>query len=334
MQVKSKIMKTNDKKGKGHGHPWVVGIVGIIVATVLYLHLPEMKGISYAILLVALAHLAIASVIMISAYLVTPQKLKYILFGKRKLRRMEGKYYFGWSFGWMNMFWMAGSVFLLAAIWVYLYDAQLMWLSLLLFLFSLNLWAGNFVLRTSENKDYMTLPFVDLFTSSNEKVLDAGCGSGRTTLALSKVMKTGRITALDRFDSDYIENGGKALLERNLKIAGISDRVEICQGDVTDMKFNDNSFDAAISSFMIDHLGKYKLDALIEINRVLKPGNRFLLIVFVPNYATFSVFNVLCFTLTSRKGWRELFKQSNFTLKDEGIINSAVYFLIEKPVNV
>jgi len=324
-------MKNSIKKGKGHGHPWIVGVAGIIIAIALYIHLPKLKVVSGAVLLFALAHLVIAGLILISAYLASPKKLIYLLFEKRKLQNMEGKYYFGWSYGWMNLFWMAASVFLVAAIWVYLFNPHLIWLSLILSLISLNLWAGNFVLRASKNLDYMTLPMVDLFASGIENVLDAGCGSGRTTLALSKMMKTGTIKALDRFDSDYIDNGGRFLLERNLKIAGISNRVKICQGDVTGMEFDDNSFDAAISSFMVDHLGKYQLDALREINRVLKPGNRFLLIVFVPNYATFSVFNAMCFTLTSRKGWRDLFKKSNFILKEEGAINSAVYFLIEKP---
>jgi SAM-dependent methyltransferase len=321
-----------NKKGKGHGHPWIVGIAGILVAVMLYIHLPKLGVVSGAVLLFSLAHLVIAIVVMISAYLISPQKLKYVLFEKRKLRKMEGKYYFGWSFGWMNMFWMAALVFTISSLWVYIYDPKLIWLSLILFLISLNLWAGNFTLRASKNQDYMTLPFVDLFVSGSDNVLDAGCGSGRTSLGLDKVMKSGTITSLDRFDSDYIENGGQALLERNIQIAGIKERVKICKGDVTEMEFKENSFDAAISSFMIDHLGKYKLDALKEINRTMKPGSRFLLIVFVPSYATFSVFNVMCFTLTSRKGWRDLFGQSNFKLKEEGVINSAVYFLVEKPL--
>lgn len=325
-------MKSNKKKGKGHGHPWIVGILGIIVAVMIYTHLPKLKVVSGALLLFALAHLAIAGVVLISAYLISPQKLKYILFEKRRLKKLEGKYYFGWSFGWMNMFWMTAVVFMISSVWVYIYNADLIWLSIILLFISLNLWAGNFTLRASKMQDYMTLPFVDLFSSGIGNVLDAGCGSGRTTLGLSKVMKTGTITAFDRFDSDYIENGGKALLERNLQIAGISDRVIISTGDVTEMEFEDNRFDAAVSSFMLDHLGKFKLDALKEINRTLKAGSRFLLIVFVPGYATFSVFNLMCFKLTSRKGWRKLFRQSNFTLKDEGIINSAVYFLVEKEI--
>jgi ubiquinone/menaquinone biosynthesis C-methylase UbiE len=323
-------MKTKSKKGKGHGHPWIVGIIGIIAAIILYINLPKFKLISGTVLLIALSHLVIAGIVLISAYLVSPRKLIYQLFEKRKLRKMKDKFYFGWSFGWMNMFWISACIIMLAAILIYLGNPKLLWLSFIMFLISLNLLIGNFVLRTSKKEEYMTLPFVDLFPRGHDKVLDAGCGSGRTTLALSKVMKSGTITALDRFDSDYIENGGKTLLERNLGIAGISERIEICQGDVTAMEFKNESFDAAISSFMIDHLGNYKSDALREINRVLKPGGRFLLIVFVPNYATFSVMNVLSFSLTSRKGWRDLFKQCNFSLIDEGIINTAAYFLVEK----
>jgi len=317
-------------KGKGHGHPWIVGIAGILVAVMIYIHLPQLKVVSGAVLLFSLAHLVVAGVLIISAYLISPQKLKYILFEKRKLRKMEGKYYFGWSYGWMNMFWIAGLVFLLATVWVYIYDPTLVWLSLILFLVSLNLFAGNFVLRSSKKNSYMTLPMVDLTDNPNAVVLDAGCGSGRTTLELTKVMKGIKVIALDRFDSDYIENGGRTLFERNMKIAGVENRVEICPGDITEIPLETNKLDAAISSYMMDHL-KYKLEALKEINRVLKPCGRFLLIVFVPGWTTFSVFNIMCLSLTTAKGWKKLFGQSNFNLLDEGAINSGIYFLIGKP---
>jgi SAM-dependent methyltransferase len=326
------MMKKNNKKGKGHGHPWIVGIAGIIVAVMIYIHLPQLKVVSGAVLLFALAHVIIACVVMISAYMISPQKLKYILFEKRKLRKMEGKYYFGWSYGWMNMFWIAGLVFILATVWVYIYDPSLDWLSFILFLVSLNLLAGNFVLRASKKNSFMTLPMVDITDNPNAVVLDAGCGSGRTTLELAKNLKNIKIIALDRFDSDYIENGGKKLFERNIRIAGIENRVEICQGDITEIPLESDKLDVAISSYMMDHLGKYKLEALKEINRVLKPGGKFLLIVFVPGWTTFAVFNLMCLSLTTAKGWKNLFGKSNFKLIDEGIINSGVYFLVEKPI--
>ena len=324
-------MQTSEKKGKGHGHPWIVGVAGIVVAVVISIHLPQLKVLSNMVFLFALAHVIVGCTLLISAYFISPPRLKYLLFEKRQLRKLEGKYYFGWSYGWMNMFWMIGTVFLMGTVWVYCYDHTLVWLSLILFLIALNLFAGNYLLRTSKKNEYMTLPFVDLFRTDSDLILDAGCGAGRTTLELAKVMKKGKIVAYDRFDADYIENGGQSLLERNLKIAGIRDRVEIKKGDITAIPDNDDTFDSAISSYMMDHLGKYKLDGLKEINRVLKPGGKFLLIVFVPGVATFSVFNLFCFSLTSRKGWRQLFGQSNFSLIEEGVINTGIYFLIEKP---
>ena len=259
-------MKTTEKKGKGHGHPWIVGIAGILVAIMIYIHLPKLQVLSSMVFLFSLAHIIIALTVLISAYFISPQKLKYVLFEKRLMRKYEGKYYFGWSYGWMNMFWLIGVVFIMATVWVYFYNASLVWLSLIFFLISLNLFAGNFMLRTSKKNEYMTLPFVDLLSTNHDLILDAGCGSGRTTLELAKVMKDSRIVAFDRFDSDYIENGGQTLLERNLKIAGIQDKVDIKKGDITDISYEPNTFDSAISSYMMDHLGRYKLDGLKEIN--------------------------------------------------------------------
>jgi SAM-dependent methyltransferase len=325
-------MKTKQKtKGKGHGHPWIVGILGIIIAVLIFTQLPKLKIVSGFVLLLTLIHIALALLVIVSAYIISPKKLRFSLFEKKRLKKMEGKYYFGWSFGWMNMFWMMGLVFVLASVSVYIYNPSLVWLSLILFLISLNLFAGNFTLRSSKKMSFLTLPFVDLLNKDNSRVIDLGCGSGRTTLALSKVMKEGKIIGFDRFDSDYIENGGKSLIERNIKIAGITERVELVEGDATEMPFEDRTFDAAISAYMMDHLGKHKLTVLNEVYRTLKPGARFLLIVFVPGFATFSVFNVMCFSLTSRKGWEKLFNQSNFKIVDEGAINTGVYFLVEKP---
>jgi SAM-dependent methyltransferase len=320
----------NGKKGYGHGNPWFAGVIGIILAVILYIHLPAYKAISGVVFIFALAHLIIAGIVLISAYLISPQKLKNILFEKRRMKKMEGKLYFGWSIGWMNMFWVLGVIFLIASVMIYSLNSSFIWLALIFFLESIILFIGNIYLQCSKKLEFMTLPYVDLLKTDKDLILDAGCGSGRTTVALSKVMKNSKIVAFDRFDSDYIDKGGRSLLERNLKIAGISDKVDIIQGDVTEMNFKDNYFDSAISTYMMDHLGKNKFTALKEIQRVLKPGGKFLLVVFVPNWATFSVFNVLCFSLTSKKGWRDLFIKTGFKLKDEGAINGGVYFLTEK----
>ena len=176
----------------------------------------------------------------------------------------------------------------------------------------------------------MTLPFTDLFSSDHNLVLDACCGSGRTTIALGNVIKNGRIIAVDRFNANYIKNGGRELLAHNLRIAGIVDKVEIKTGDITQLDFKDNTFDAAVSTYAIDHMKEQKLPALQQISRFLKVGGRFLLVVFVPNFYTFLVANIFCLGLTSKSKWRKLFAQSNFRVVDEGDINGGGYFLLEK----
>ena len=87
-----------------------------------------------------------------------------------------------------------------------------------------------------------------------------------------KVLRRGRIVAFDRFDAWYIDGGGRALLERNLRIAGLPGRVEVVTGDLTRMPFPDAHFDSAVSAHVIDHLKQHKKTALAEIRRVLKSG--------------------------------------------------------------
>jgi len=173
---------------------------------------------------------------------------------------------------------------------------------------------------------------VKLFPEGSRNILDAGCGAGRSTVAISKTF-SGKITAFDLFDSDYIEGGGNTLLEKNLKLTGITDQVEIVQGDITGTGFADATFDAAVSSYMIDHLGDQKLNALKEIKRILKPGGRMLMIVLTPGLSSFAILNLLSFGLTSKKKWKLLFDQAGFSLVEEGIVNGGTYFLIGSRTN-
>jgi ubiquinone/menaquinone biosynthesis C-methylase UbiE len=121
-------------------------------------------------------------------------------------------------------------------------------------------------------------------------------------------------------------------LETNLKTANITDRIQVVHGDVTSLKFGDDSFDTLVSSYMMDHLGKEKMPALKELNRVLKPGGKFLLVVIVRNYATFAIASFLSLVaMGTKESWRDLFRQTNFKLLEEGDINGGAYFLVEKP---
>jgi len=245
------------------------------------------------------------------------------------MKDKQGGFDFGWSRVFLNAYWIAGLICLILGV-LFLRGAKLMELAgVFLLIVSILLFAGNYVAHTTKSVDYLTLPFTDLFSSDKDYVLDACCGSGRTTIALSKVLKKGRIVAFDRFDALYIRGGGRRLLEENIKLAGIQDRVEIIQGDVTRIRIKDDTFDSVVSTYALEHMTD-KATALKELNRVLKPGGRFLLVVFVPNIYTFLVANMLCFHLHSREEWRQLFSETGFEILDEGAINVGVYFLAGK----
>lgn len=175
----------------------------------------------------------------------------------------------------------------------------------------------------------MTLPFVDLFSSDEDLILDAGCGSGRGTIELSKVSKNGQIVALDLFESGE-DIASRKLLEKNLEIAEITGRVRIVKGDVTNLEFENNTFNTVISVLLLNNLGKAKITGLKELFRVLKPGGKILIIVPTPSLQTFAVMSVFSLILTSNKEWRSLFEQVGFRLLDEGVINFGRFFLLQK----
>jgi SAM-dependent methyltransferase len=191
--------------------------------------------------------------------------------------------------------------------------------------------AGGLVTRVSGRYDAAVLPMVDLLARLDPQVLDGGCGAGRTTVALGRACSGARIVALDRFDSDYIEGGGRQLLERNLRLAGLTSRVEIAHGDLTALSFPDATFDATISAHAIDHLGELAPTALGEMRRVLKPGGRFLLIVWVPGWTMFAVANVLSFGLATRGSWLRMATDAGFVIADEGRFNGTWFAVLRKP---
>jgi SAM-dependent methyltransferase len=228
--------------------------------------------------------------------------------------------------------WILGSVFFIASIGVFFYfpSSYIQVLSLPLILLSANFFMGTHVARNFTKTDNMTLPFVDLFSSDEDFILDAGCGSGRATIELSKVSKNGQIVALDLFNPESESISSKDLLEKNINIAGITDKVRIVQGNVKNLEFEDNTFDTAISALLVNNLGKSKLTGLKELFRVLKLGGKILIIVPAPSLQTFAVMSVFSLVLTSSKEWHSLFEQAGFCLLDEGNINFGKFFLLQK----
>lgn len=92
------------------------------------------------------------------------------------------------------------------------------------------------------------------------RILDAGCGTGGTTIDLRRF---GRVVGVDLAPEAVRPAHG-----RNLAIA---------QASIEKLPFADDTFDAATSFEVLYHLGvKNDVAALKEIRRVVRPGGRFL----------------------------------------------------------
>lgn len=314
-----------------HSHMWVMGLAGVAAGLALLIYVPRLGAVSKSVLLFAGFHLVGAVVVLSSLYVTTLRGAlrRWLKLGDRAVS--GERFDFGWGPGWMNGLAIAALVSAAGAVALQVAVPRAWPGSFLLLVLTAVFVAGNFVMRSFRREDHVVLPMVDLVRGDRDLVLDAGCGAGRTSIALGRVLKGGRIVAVDRFDAGYIDDGGRTLLERNLRLAGLSERVSVETADLTALPFPEASFDAAVSTHVYDHLGDQKAQGLREVARVLKPGGRFLMAVWVPGWTMFTVANLLSLFLTPKAAWRDMAARAGFKVVDEGIFNHAWFVLLEKP---
>ncbi|MDQ7836392.1 MAG: class I SAM-dependent methyltransferase [Humidesulfovibrio sp.] len=314
-----------------HRHGWLVGVIGMVAGLAILFHMPSIKGVAGVAALVVAVHVVGALVFFGSLRNLVARPLDRLCARLKPEGRAAERsgLDFGWARGWMNGLWIAALAAGLMAVVVQMTAPGWWPVSFLFLLVAVNLLAGNALVRSIKRLDHVVLPMVSLLADRQDTVLDAGCGAGRTTVALAKANQHVRIVALDRFDAAYIKDGGRALLVRNLQTVGISGRVRVEKGDITELPFPDGAFDCIVSAHAVDHLGSSKERGLLELRRVLKSGGRFLLIVWVPGWAMFALANVLSFFLTSKESWRRMVRRSGFSIVDEGAHNGAWFMLLE-----
>lgn len=313
-----------------HNHTWIVTAIAISAALAMLFLMPREKGYSLVFVGIAGGHLVLALMAVYFGWLITPQELLSKIWKKKPLHGYD----YGWSYKWTYGFLFASVIMLFFAVHIYftLSTSPFLQISVytILLLLAVNLFVGNAIIRNSGREEQITLPMVNLLPNGGRNILDAGCGAGRTSIALARVFPGIHITAFDRFDAEYIDDGGMALLKHNLKLAEIDNKVSIVTGDITQTPFANNQFDAIVSSFMFDHLRTGKKQALNESYRILKPGGRFLLIILVRGYVAFGVASLMSLLITPRKKWKTWIEEAGFKIISEGNINEGAYFLFEK----
>jgi len=102
----------------------------------------------------------------------------------------------------------------------------------------------------------------------NDVVLDAGAGTGSTALlAAQEAGVNGEVTLLDMNEAMLSEAKQKA------QKAGLSGRLTFKTGDMEHLPFDDDTFDAVLSTYSLCPLFDPEKGAL-ELYRVTKPGGR------------------------------------------------------------
>ncbi len=114
-----------------------------------------------------------------------------------------------------------------------------------------------------------------------EQVLDVGCGRGLLLIEAARRLSLsgGKATGLDIWNVQDLSGNARTATLGNAEACGVSEQIELVDGDMRTMPFEDRRFDVIVSSLAIHNV--YSADdraqSLREIARVLKPGGRALL---------------------------------------------------------
>ena len=97
--------------------------------------------------------------------------------------------------------------------------------------------------------------------------LDAGCGTGLTTLLLAEAVgSSGHVGGLD-IDSESIKTATTIAQQ-----SGFSDQISFQTGDLNNLPFDENAFDWAWSADCVGYAPMKPLPLVMELKRVVKPG--------------------------------------------------------------
>ena len=109
--------------------------------------------------------------------------------------------------------------------------------------------------------------------TSEDRVLDFGCGIGNILIALAEAIPFRRPLVGTDIAPALIEMG-----KREVGRAGLGSQIELLVAAATQLPFEAGRFDVVLTSHVIKHLDDAALAAAFsEVARVLIPGGRFLL---------------------------------------------------------
>ncbi|MDQ1308559.1 MAG: hypothetical protein QG671_4394 [Actinomycetota bacterium] len=116
----------------------------------------------------------------------------------------------------------------------------------------------------------------ELQLDGDESLLDVGCGRGMVLMIAAPLLPTGRLVGVDIWSSHDQSGNSVAAAESNAAANSVADRVRFETADMTDMPFEDESFDVVTASVSIHNIKDpaMRARAIAEIYRVTRPGGR------------------------------------------------------------
>jgi SAM-dependent methyltransferase len=237
---------------------------------------------------------------------------------------------------WLNFGHLALFGVLLAAVLAARAAGASRWVMILLGV--LSLWAGSIALLVHlfGINHVPPLPTQAFLSSGSGRVLDLGAGTGRSSIMVLRERPHATLVASDLFGTSFTQHfgpGGRPQdrLSGNLKAAGVDGRAAIETADMLKLPLDDRAFDAIVSAYAMDHLGRDGArTALAEAHRVLKPGGDFLLILVANDGWAKLAFG----PLLSHGGtygvdwWRDAAAKAGFDIREEGARPVTIYFLL------
>lgn len=181
-----------------------------------------------------------------------------------------------------------------------------------------------------------TLPTDAFLASGAGRVLDVGAGSGRLSIGLLQARPQIRVTALDIYEGYFgIADNTPERLMANARAAGVADRLDWRAGDMRQMPFGDEEYDAVASSYAMDHVGRDGARrAVQETARVLRPGGEFLLMLVNTDWwirvASVLPHHSMAHPAVDVTWWRSLLQQHGFDVREEGRRPGTLFFVSRK----
>jgi ubiquinone/menaquinone biosynthesis C-methylase UbiE len=117
----------------------------------------------------------------------------------------------------------------------------------------------------------------------DELVLDVGCGRGLLLIGAARRLTTGKAIGVDVWVRGAVSGNRPEATLRNAEMEGVSESVEVQDGDARRLPFSDASFDVVLSNFLVHEMNTRadREQVLREMARVLKPGGRIALVDFI-----------------------------------------------------